>query len=373
MIDPNNKALCPAPWVSLYIEPNGRVDNCCVGKNYLGNINQDGVQEIVFGEVNQLVQQTMLSGIYPKGCAWCENKSHSLQNRMFDIFPDRSEENYQVGTFKLQYLDARWSNTCNLACVYCSPALSSTWANELNIPVRIEKQKKNDLLDYVLNNVRTLKEVYLAGGEPLLMKENELLIKAIRDQNPDCKVLVNTNLTQISNSSIFDNLLELKNCRWLVSVDDMQQRFEYMRYPAKWSEFVTNLELLRSKFDLDMIAFNMVFTSINALTIWDTVDWLLDQGYMIERCTLALYNNGLTVTPLDVRSLSLELQQQVLQRMNQEKYKKMLGWQNSYDYVQELKQHQNVGLLKYLKEFDQRRGLDSQEIFPVIYQHKEIQ
>jgi len=371
MIDFNNKALCPAPWVSLYVEPSGRVDNCCVGKNQLGNVHENSVKEILFGKSNQTVQQTMLDGTYPKGCAWCDNKSHNLQTRMFDIFPDRSEEAYQVGNFKLQYLDARWSNTCNLACTYCSPGYSSTWAQELNIPVRIDKQKKNDLLDYVLSNIETLKEVYLAGGEPLLMKENEQLIKAIRDRNPNCNVLVNTNLTQIANNSIFNNLLELKNCSWLVSIDDMEERFEYIRYPAKWSEFASNLELLTSNFAKEKIAFNMVFTSLNALTFWDAVDWVLSHGFSIERCTLALYNNGLTKFPLDVRSMPVAYQKKVLERMNHSKYQNMLGWKNTFDYLSELVEYSSLDLLTHLKEFDQRRNLNSKNTFPIIYEYLE--
>ncbi len=370
MMDQNNKAICPAPWVSLYVEPNGRVDNCCVGKNYLGNVQENSVKEIVCGNTNQSVQQSMLNGIYPAGCSWCEKGSNSLQQRMFNIFPDRSEENYQLGTFKLQYLDTRWNNTCNLACVYCSPEYSSTWAQELNKPVRIEKQDKKLLLEYVIDNVETLKEVYLAGGEPLLMKENELLISALKEKNPSCHVLVNTNLTQIKNNSIFENLVSLKNSNWLISVDDSQERFEYMRYPAKWNEFADNVQLLKSQASIDQMAFNMVFTSVNALTIWDTVDWLLDQGFRADTCTIQLYNNGLSNWPFDVRSMPAEYQRQVMIRMNQEKYKKTANWESVYEYLAKLVENNPpLTLKKYLSEFDSRRGLDSKVTFPRVYEY----
>lgn len=369
MIDSNNKALCPAPWVSLYVEPNGRVDNCCVGKNNLGNIQKNTVQEILFGTVNRGVQQNMLDGQYPQGCAWCENKSHNLQSRMFDIFPSRQEKDYDLGSFKLQYLDARWSNTCNLACVYCSPEYSSTWAQEKNLPVRIEKHYKQELLDYVLDNVENLKEVYLAGGEPLLMKENELLIDAIKDRNPECHVLVNTNLTQIQNSSIFKNLQKLKNCSWLISVEDREERFEYIRYPAQWNEFAENINIIKNTFPIHDLAFNMVFTSLNAVTIWDTVDWLVDQGFLTDHFTLALYNNGLTQYPLDVRSMPVEYQQLALSRMNHNKYQNMLGWKNTYDHLAESISHTSHSVLKYLQDLDNRRGLNSRQVFPLVYEH----
>ena len=203
----NTKSFCPAPWVSLYIEPTGKIENCCVSKNNLGNINKtSNIKEIIFGQVNKDIQKLILNDQFPAGCAWCDNKSLTLQQRMLDIFPNINDELYQEGKFELKYLDVRWSNTCNLACVYCSPDLSSTWANELNIVHRFERSTKHNLLEYVLDNVHTLKEVYMAGGEPLLMKENELLIEAILQKNPECHVLVNTNLTQIKNSSIFQSV-----------------------------------------------------------------------------------------------------------------------------------------------------------------------
>ena len=365
----DNPALCPAPWRSLFIEATGQVDNCCVAKNRLGHIQQDPVQEIIFGQRNRAVQQSMLQGQLPGGCMACENKKTSTMEQIWQMFPDTSPENFQLGGFNLEYLDARWSNTCNLACVYCSPAYSSTWAQELNMPVRIEKQYKNELLTYVLDNVKNLKNVYLAGGEPLLMKENEILIEAIRQQNPDCHVLVNTNLTQVKSSSIFQNLLKLKKCHWLISVDDSHERFEYLRYPALWSEFVENLELLKSKIDLSRLAFNMVVTSVNAVTIWDTVDWLLDQG--VGYMTTQIYNHGTTKSSLDVRSMPLDYQQKVMHRMDQEKYKKLGGWQDMHDHLAKSIYYDgsDCDVKLYLQKIDQRRGLDSTITFPMVYQY----
>jgi sulfatase maturation enzyme AslB (radical SAM superfamily) len=369
VIDTANLAFCPAPWRSLYVDPTGRVDNCCIGKNQLGNIQENSVDQILFGLTNQQVQQTMLNGEYPAGCDLCENGINNLQSNMLKNFPDKTPENYKLGTFKLQYLDARWSNTCNLACVYCSPNLSSTWAQELNQPVRIEKEYKTELLNYVLDNVETLHQVYLAGGEPLLMKENEQLIAAIRERNPSCQLLVNTNLTQIESSSMFQHLLELENCRWLISVDDSNERFEYLRYPAQWSKFVDNLDLLKSSTPINQISFNMVLTCLNALTIWDTIDWLLQQGYPVDNYNLALYNNWTDSGPLDIRSMPVEFQQQVLSRMNYKKYQNLSGWQTIYNHVSELVCYSKTALLAYLTQLDQRRGLNSKKVFPTVYNY----
>jgi radical SAM protein with 4Fe4S-binding SPASM domain len=368
-----NKNFCPAPWTSIYFDPAGEVDNCCVAKNYLGNVNTDSIQNIIFSEKNQQVKQHMLDNKEVDGCKWCFNKSHSLQQLMLRSMPKFEESALYSSTenFNLQYLDVRWSNTCNLACVYCSPTYSSLWAQELDQEVRLDRSAKDKLLNYVLENIKTLKHIYMAGGEPLLMKENDLVVSALAEHNPECSVKVNTNLTQVKSNKLFNNLTQLKNCDWLVSVEAMGNKFEYIRFPAKWHEFEENLEILKSSVPMQKIGFNMVFTSLNGLEFWDTVDWLMLQGFGSYCMSIALYNNGTYKGPFDLRHLPVDYQQQVLIRMSDSKYHSMPGWQNAYDYLNAGIHITETDLWNYLSELDQRRGLNSQAVFSNIYQYKD--
>lgn len=368
-----NKNFCPAPWVSLYFEPSGEVDNCCIAKNRLGNYNLGSIQTVIFSEKNKQIKQDMLDDKYISGCKSCSNKSDSLQASMINMFYKDGDPLYDnTDNFNLQYLDARWTNTCNLACAYCSPEFSSVWAQELKQEIKLDKSAKDKLLDYVLQNVKTLKNIYMAGGEPLLMKENELLISALKEHNPTCNVLVNTNLTQVKSSKIFTSLLELKNVRWLISVESMHEQFEYIRYPAKWDDFSENLNYLRSH-TLDTISFHMVLTALNGLEFWNTVDWLITQEFDLRKMTVTLYNNGAYPGPLDVRNLPIEHQQQILDRMcSNPNYKKIAGWQNVYDYLS-AKQTMDTELWWYLAGLDKRRNLNSQTVFPEIYKYKDTQ
>ena len=82
------------------------------------------------------------------------------------------------------------------------------------------------------------------------------------------------------------------------------------------------------------ISLNMVFTSLNALTFWDTVDYMLDNmGVFPLAITFALYNNGLGNGPWDLRHLSIDYQNLVLEKMNQPQFKSIRGWQNIHDYL----------------------------------------
>lgn len=362
----HSKTFCPAPWVSFYVDPSGNIENCCVSRNKLGNLeNGDDLKQVLFYGKNQLIQKAMLEGQELEGCAWCAGKSHTLQDRFFNLFPDRSESLYALGKFELRYLDLRWSNVCNYACVYCSSELSSTWAQELGTTHRIERTIKKSMLDTVLTQIESLTEIYLAGGEPTMMKENEILLEELVKRNPDCHVCVNTNLSQINNR-VFELLTKMKNCQWLISIDASDAQYEYIRYPGKWEQFSNNLNQLSSR-----ASFNMVFISLNALSIWDTIDDLLNRGHYSGGFTLALYNNGTYPGPWDPRHMPLAFQQRVLERMNHPKYQSMIGWQNIFDYLSAGVYNPDVYPWKKLDELDQRRNLDSKTIFPEIYQYKD--
>jgi MoaA/NifB/PqqE/SkfB family radical SAM enzyme len=366
MIDTNeNKNFCPAPWISLYAEPSGRVDNCCVAKNYIGTVDVP-IEQVLTGTKNIKIQTDMLNNVEVPGCSWCKNSPENLQQNLLTKYPDHTDPLYQPEKFQLKYLDARWSNTCNLACVYCGPGFSSLWAQELDKVVKITKESKNNLLEYVVSNVESLVDVYLAGGEPLLMKENEILIEEIVNRNPNCKILVNTNLLNVD-TKIYKRLISLPNVQWLVSFETMEDQFEYIRYPGDWFQFRTNLLNLLETVGSERINFNMVYLNLNYLTFWDAVDWAESQGFLKSKMSIALYNNGVHDGPLDLRSLSDQSREQAKQRILSKDYSMLFGYNKTLDYLQgDVKINKNF--VKHCTGMDKRRNLNSRSIFPDVYQ-----
>ena len=56
-----NKSFCPAPWNSFFVNPDGAVENCCVSRNKLGNIDDvPDIKKIIFSDKNLKIQQDML-------------------------------------------------------------------------------------------------------------------------------------------------------------------------------------------------------------------------------------------------------------------------------------------------------------------------
>lgn len=371
------KNFCTLPWIGVYIQPDGSVRNCAITKEEIGNINQDSLDNILRGPVNQNIKKDMLSDVFHSRCSQChslekgqKNDFNQVSNRVWylktlknsDLSIFDSPENYQ-----LRQLDLRWSNTCNFACVYCGPDLSSAWEKELNQPQNINEQALQKSLEYIYNNLQTIEHIYLAGGEPLLIKENINLLSRIKEINPDVEIRINTNLSVVD-GPIYKLLKTFKNVHWTVSVDNIEKDFEYVRYGGTWSKFVKNLQQLNK--DFSKINFNLVWFVLNGSSILDCIDFLMEMEF---------HENTIIVNPLEnptywhINNLPELILDQIRNKIK-DKLKIANPKYSLYNSLQLMLNYSNTPLEKNinatineLKKIDNRRNLDSSKIFTELY------
>jgi len=205
-----NKSLCPLPFAGLYINPNGNVKCCSISKDILGNIHKDSIENMTKGDVVKKIRREMLDNKFPTNCTECYEKEKVMKGINLNNISNRLYHVGKLGTapmklynnennFELQQLDVRWRNTCNGACVYCGPELSSRWAVELQEEKKMTDTAMQACVDYVYKNLNNLKMLYLCGGEPMMMKENVKLLQIIKESNPELDIRVNTNLSNLNN------------------------------------------------------------------------------------------------------------------------------------------------------------------------------
>lgn len=378
----NKKSFCVLPWLGVYLQPDGVVRNCAITRTKLGNINDQPLVDILHGEVNQGIKTDMLGDVFHRRCSHCYNLESNqkfsfdnVSNRVWYLKTVREKDlNFfdNVENFKLKMLDLRWYNTCNFACVYCGPDLSSAWASELNQPQHTDEQARKESLEYIYNNLESVEHIYLAGGEPLLIKENITLLTKMLEINPNVDVRVNTNLS-ILNNAIYNLLKKFKNVHWTISVDSIGQEFEYTRYGGVWDTFVKNLAQLRQ--DFDKINFNLVWCVLNGSSILECIDFLQSQGF---------HENTFIVNPLDepkqwhVSNLDNEILDQIRIKIKNKlstsdsKYSLYNSLTLMLNYI-DAPHEKNIDLTIHdLKVIDQRRKLDSTKIFKEVYYGKTI-
>lgn len=370
-----NPYFCPMPWTGLMYNFDGNVKNCIRSSAPIGNIQDDNIVDILKGNTNINTQNRIVSETPVSTCRGCYDLEQGKKG--FDHISDRvfyirelkhvPTNTYHTGNFDLKTVDARWTNLCNFACVYCSPEFSSRWADELNITQeRPDITAYAEFKQYVFDRARELKHVYLAGGEPLLMKENLELLELLQQVNPDVNLRINSNLSK-TDTRVFDKVCEFKNVHWIVSIESVDDRFEYIRHGAKWQDFTDNLTTINQLGH--KISFNMLYFLLNYLDIFDCLRWLQHRGF---------HNNSFIVgaltgpVHLDVRHLpdhKLEQVTSTIQHWLSTTPGFLLdnGLRNILDYIQQPFNKNLSGALAEIAKLDQRRGVDSHSVFPELY------
>jgi MoaA/NifB/PqqE/SkfB family radical SAM enzyme len=374
-----NSSFCPMPWTGLMYNVDGMVKNCIRSGWEIGNIKENSIQEILHGPSNLDTQQRMLDKQPGKHCYTCYNLEHKKPG--LDIISDRifyirelkqvPLDTYQINNHELHAIDVRWTNLCNFGCVYCIPEFSSRLATELGRKIsQPNSEQLEQFKRYIFNHASTLKHVYLAGGEPLLIKENLELLELLQKVNPDVNLRVNTNLSK-TNTKIFDRICEFTNVHWTVSVETVADEFEYIRYGGLWQDFLENLQVIKQL--NHKITFNMLWFLLNYDSIFDCVDQLTDLGFhnnsfIIGALLEPEYLNIRHLPDHVLNLLKLKLQDKLQSRpgyLLEDSYKNMLH------YIEQPFEKDLAEAFRQLNIMDQRRNLDSSKIFTELYKLRE--
>jgi sulfatase maturation enzyme AslB (radical SAM superfamily) len=355
----------------------GDVKNCIRSAEVLGNIKDNTIEEIVLGDNNNIRQSMMVNKIHPLNCRPCLELEYGKNS--FDIISDRKFyirelkhvplDTYKtVPNFDLHTIDVRWTNLCNFACTYCGPRFSSKWADELKVEQEVPSEEQRQAFkEYIFKHASQLKHVYLAGGEPLLMKENLELLDLL---DPDVNLRINTNLSKVD-TQVFDRICKFKNVHWIVSVETIEEEYEYVRYGGKWLDFLDNLNTINQL--NHKISFNMLHFILNYQSIFGCVDYFKDLGF---------HNNSFIIGPLltpeylNIRHLPdsvLQSVKEILEKRISDKPGYLLedSYKNMLNYIQQPIKKDFLGSLDQLYTLDQRRNLDSSKIFKDLYNIKE--
>lgn len=369
-----NPSFCPMPWTGLMYNFDGKVKNCIRSADSMpiGNICETPIEEILLGEENTLRQSKIINKIAVPSCYTCKDLENNKKG--LDIISDRvfymrelkdvPPATYYTPNFDLHTVDVRWTNLCNFACTYCGPEFSSKWAEELKInPVVPTEEQRANFKEYIFQHAKQLKHVYLAGGEPLLMKENLELLDLL---DPDVNLRINTNLSKVD-TKIFDRICKFKNVHWIVSVETVEEEYNYIRHGGQWNDFLDNLIAIKKLGH--KISFNMLHFLLNYKSVFGCVDYLKSMGF---------HNNAFIIGPLltpdylNIRhlpELALAEVATILETRISEQPGYLLedSYRNMLAYVRQPIEKNLASSFDQIAKLDQRRGLDSSQIFKELY------
>ena len=179
---------------------------------------------------------------------------------MFRI--DRSSKNPNL-------ISVYTGDVCNLACTLCDPNASTRWQYELGLQksIKLEPELSFDGLDFT-----DAISVTIGGGEPVLNKSTLPLIQRI---NSNTTVFIHLNGTVLPTQRLLDECTRFNNITFTLSIDDTEDRFEFLRYPAQWNQVVNNIAWLKDNCpDNIRFSINTVISVLNQDTYRDVEQWI---------------------------------------------------------------------------------------------------
>jgi MoaA/NifB/PqqE/SkfB family radical SAM enzyme len=427
-----SSTFCVLPWIHLATRPNGDVRVCCTAnasgagttdEKEVGLVTKDGIrmnlrehslEEIWNSDFMKTTRVQMLNNEIPKSCTKCfqeeaagivskrQWETETWKNRLeIDQIVDQTTEDGVI-PFNIPYFDLRLGNTCQLKCVMCSPHDSSSWIKEWtiqypkykSITLKTDQQwdrtynytwyQKNNFIDSVKSQSQNIKELYFAGGEPLLIPEHYKILEFMVESGAakNCILRYNSNGLELPN-----NLIELwskfKQVKFNFSIDALEEKNDYIRYPSKWSNVLENLKILDDTPDNITVNIACAVQALNVLYLDEFVKWKLESNFkkINVKDGAGLIGTHLVYLPsyLNVRILPSHIKELVSKRIlsfietlennhrfitdpyGKTRWLGLLNYMNAEDWS-----HKLADLSEYIKVCDQQRNTDFAKTFPEL-------
>jgi len=255
---------CILPWISLEATPIGGVRPCCLHTEEIAGVDltTDTLEDAFNSKGMRDLRRSFRRGEKPEGCerCWLEENSgkKSKRQHMLEKFKHIKEDYSTNLGSKLQFLDLKLGNICNLKCRICGSWSSSKWAQE-EIALYSKKHIANEWLkqgqwprksrkfwEHIDTILPDIKYFEFTGGEPFLIKQHfDLLQRAVdRGLAKDIDIHYNTNATRFPKQHKLWQ--HFKHVQIAFSIDNTGNRFEYERDGAKWHTVNTNIDKINN-------------------------------------------------------------------------------------------------------------------------------
>lgn len=384
----NNTKLCVLPFIHLATHPNGVVTPCCQSDMTNGfsfskdeNLNilgQETLEQISNSSNFCNIRKQMINGEQPKECAGCYKleETNTVSKRQYENekykltvndLTDLVDENGMLKKINYRFIELRLGNVCNLKCLTCNPMSSTKWNEDVeHLPEKFQSgyytidksfsswYKDKEWYDELLKNSDDLEEIYINGGEPMIIKEHIYFLEKLCEmgKSKNIKLLYSINLTIIS-----DKIIELwgkfMSVELNVSIDDLGVRNDYIRFPSNFETIESNLNKLVGK------GLNIkIVQTISVLNVHNIVNFYnhyTEKGFKIEHNYVnwpeylhaSLLPENL-INEIEIHQLPEDKSNRLLNELSKD-YR--IFNDNFIEYIKSIDKIRNINIGNYLEEF----------------------
>lgn len=251
------------------------------------------------------LRDNLKQGIKDEACKVCwEMEEKTGKSYRLDSYQHDELLHPVVEDPVLKMYDLRLGDACNLRCRMCDPANS----NQLRIDAQMFKQRGFDYQNWPLDqkkhtdensqhktyyepnadfeiwqdlkhNLKKISSLKATGGETLVSRSFiELMDYAIQnDYAKNISLDITTNATKFTKQNL-ERFSKFRKCEFTFSIDGINRVYEYIRYPAKFSDIDKSLHnyLSNQNINNDKNFVNFVMQSYNILDIRNTFEYFTE-------------------------------------------------------------------------------------------------
>lgn len=390
-----NKPQCIIPWVYFFAEANGDVMPCCVNNTYLGNVLEQDYREIWNSRKMNRFRRNMLLQKLPKSCSICienelltsdVNNTYNLRNYYNNFFKDTFDEieditnedgSIKEDKIKFKSFVFKVSNKCNFQCRMCNGYNSSRIEGEVI-------ENPDFYIKFVKDNIDDLELIEFVGGESFLMKETYEILDFLIQRNKSHPYLhFNTNMSVLNlgkrNIIQYLNKLDKNKIEVVASIDEIDERSEYIRSGCNWEIVEKNLKTF-SKENIK-INTNIVASCYNVFRLPKIIERLVDIGYVNQKYEYQNFMFNPVIGDCDILLLSKEFRKKI----DDEIYNFLLYYNKKYnvDVTHKFKiifsklhreEPENINdmRIEFLKETSKKDKIRGEKLLKVIPELRDI-
>jgi organic radical activating enzyme len=303
-------------------------------RSKLEDLNPDALHD---APLLKSIRNSLAQGIQHNACKLCwdaeKNNIQSWRQVEGEIPNELKNKNLDQAPYNNQFrrIEIFFDNTCDMACIYCNPGLSSKWTQENNQTKlhpeylnkvynddRVKIQKIKDTIRSVSKTVSKDETVDLVilGGEPFLSPrvKNGKFIEYINIYYENAPIESELRLTFITNCNtpdqVFDkNLAILHEARNMypnlsvhitISLECVGKLTEITRFGSNWDQVDKNINKWLKE-DWILFNFNTVFNAMTIHAVDDYVKYLVNlyekhKRQIIISPNICYYPEGLQVS-----------------------------------------------------------------------------
>ena len=400
----SNNTYCALPWIHLGTHPHGGVTPCCISdhtgglnraRNYTNsndqflNLNEHSISAHMNSDYFKQIRKEMLSGVKPAACMRCYNEEskgiRSKRQHEAEQYPSKDLEWARSHTesdgginMDLRFVELRLGNVCNVRCRTCNPASSSQWHRDYKHLVEtlefvndgyswLDQRRdykwpeSESFYEDLYECAPNMEVLYINGGEPTLIKAHWKYLRKLVDSGRSKNIVLwyNINMTNLPEEAL-ELWREFKECRLCPSIDDLDIRNHYIRYPTYWADVRRNLNSLLSYAEQYPNIVVRITTTVSAYNYY-----YLDRFLAWAPCPVDL-NWVYDPIYLAPHALPLVLRERVLDRFrttmgNSTHFSGVLAMHNTEDHPQLWEQ-----FTQYNIQLDHVRGNSWSHSFPEL-------